>query len=97
MTSGPAKVAILRVEGNNGVVVVVGVGGTRSNIRIYSGQTAPSAIEVSWLLNTPPPSHIIKSIGNEGGRERGEKIAEAGRNEKGLGYNVEVNRRLAPE
>ena len=27
LTSGPAKVAILRVEGNNGVVVVVGVGG----------------------------------------------------------------------
>ena len=77
MTSGPAKVAILRVEGNNGVVVVVGVGGTRSNIRIYSGQTAPSAIEVSWLLNTPPPSHIIKTSGRKRQKpERKEENAE---------------------
>ena len=74
LTSGPAKVAILRVEGNNGVVVVLGVGGTWSNIRVYSGQTTPLALEVSWLLNTPPPSHFIKTSGKEKGESlRGRK------------------------
>ena len=58
---------------------------------------------ISRLLNTPPPSHIIKTVGKEKGKSlrgrksRGEGIAEAGRKVKGLGYNFEVNRRLAPE
>ena len=50
---------------------------TWSNIRVYSGQTTPSAIEVSWLLNTPPPSHIIKTSGRKRQKpEREEENAE---------------------